>query len=189
MEAFVKDDAGPVVKTYAHTAIGLIIHHLPLVLKGKNLKNSLLAIANAQVIAAGAFSNAAPGIGFRSARHLSAHCDLHPGVIMAVILPHILAHMQTQNQDLVAELLLPLGGPELYSITAAHLKSQKAINLIQELFHDIGRSKGVLIPDSLKKGGIEMKRVQEALSLFQKDGQIPDDVALILEGAFKGAVH
>lgn len=188
VEAFLADDAGPLVKTYALKAIELIAGYLPLAVKGQKMKTSLLAIANAQVIAGCAFSNTRPGIGFSAARHLSQQCGQPAGLLMAVILPHLLICKKDKHPGQVADLLLPLAGDDAYAMTAAHLKAQKTISTIEELFYEVGRSRGVTLSSSLKTAGADLQAVQAVSEAVKKEMKDPEEVETILNNAFKGAV-
>lgn len=49
---------------------------------------------------------------------------------MNLFLPYVLEYNKEVNADKIADLLLPLAGPDIYSQTPAHLRADKAISTI-----------------------------------------------------------
>ncbi len=185
VEAFLDDTAGPMCRAYAHSAIGLIVNHLPAVLRKTDRKKNLCAAVNGQVAAGCAFFSSSPGVCHVLATGLKQGTDLPLGFLMAILLPHMLAEAGFNQPERVGELLYPMVGADIFAVTAADLKTPRTIALFWEFFDALNTELSLKIPSSIGDAELtdeQIKRIQSRLAR----GSIDDHVARILEGARHG---
>ena len=186
VEAFLDHSAGPMCRAYAHTAIGLIVKHLPAVLRNTDRKKNLCAAVNGQVAAGCAFFSSSPGVCHVLATALKKETDLPLGFLMATLLPHMVAEAGFKQPERVGELLHPMVGADIYAVTAADLKTPRAIALFWEFFDALNAELSMKIPSTIGDAalkGEQIKRIQSRLA----SGSTDNHVARILEGARHGA--
>lgn len=185
VEAFLDESAGPMCRAYAHTAIGLILKHLPLALGKTERKKSRCAVVNGQVAASCAFSAASPGICHTLAVGLKDETGPSFGFLMAMLLPYLLAEAGKVNPDQVGKLLYPMAGTDIFAMTAADLKMPRTIALLWEFFDAINARLDSKIPSSLGETGLTDEQIKRAQSQG-RSGSVDDTLAHILESARKG---
>jgi alcohol dehydrogenase len=186
VEAFLDHSAGPMCHAYAHTAIGLIVNHLPAVLRKTDRKKNLSAVVNGQVAAGCAFFSSSPGICHALGTGLKEWTDLPLGYLMAILLPHLVGEAGFVQPERVGQLLYPIVGADIFAVTADDLKTPRTIALLWEFFDALNSELPLKIPSSIGDAGLtdeQIKRVQSRLA----GGSIDDHVARILEGAKHGA--
>ncbi|MBR9987568.1 MAG: iron-containing alcohol dehydrogenase [Desulfosarcina sp.] len=186
VEAFLDDAAGPMCRAYAHTAMGLIVKHLPAVLRKTDRKKNLCAVVNGQVAAGCAFFSSSPGICHALATGLKEGTDLPLGFLMATLLPHMVAEAGFNQPERVGELLYPMVGEDIFAVMAADLQTPRTIALFWEFFDALNAELSLKIPtaiDDAELTGEQIERIQSRLA----SGSPDDLVARILEGARHGA--
>jgi alcohol dehydrogenase len=186
VESFLDDSAGPMCRAYAHTAIGLVVKHLPAVLRKTDREKNLCAVVNGQVAAGCAFFGSSPGICHALAAGLKEGTDLPLGFLMAILLPHLVSEAGFVQPERVGELLYPMVGADIFAVTAEDLKTPRTIALFWEFFDALNTELSMKIPSSIGGAGLtddRIKRVQSRLA----SNSIDDHVARILEGARHGA--
>ncbi len=186
VEAFLDHSAGPMCHAYAHTAIGLIVNHLPAVLRKKDPQKNLCAVVNGQVAAGCAFFGASVGICHVLGTGLKAWTDLPLGFLMAILLPHLVGEAGVVQPQRAGQLLYPIVGADIFAVTADDLKTPRTIALLWEFFDALNSVLALKIPSSIREAGLtdeQIERVQFRLA----GGSIGDQVARILECARQSA--
>jgi alcohol dehydrogenase len=172
-------------RAYAHTAIGLIMKHLPAVLRKTDRKKSLCAAVNGQVAAGCAFFSSNPGICHLLATGLKESTDLPLGYLLAILLPHVAAETGLSQPERVGELLIPMVGADTFAVTAADLKVPRTVALLWEFFDALNAELSVKIPSTI--GDAELTAEQrERIQSRQASGSSDGFVARVLEGARRG---
>ena len=130
VEAYTCLAANPISDAYATAAIKKISASLFNVLDNPNDANGRLELAQASTMAGIAFSNSMVGLVHSLGHSLGAVAHLPHGLCMNLFLPYVLEYNKEVNSDKLADLLLPLAGPDIYSQTPAHARADKAISTI-----------------------------------------------------------
>lgn len=125
--------ANPISDAYATAAIKKISDHLFNVLDNPKDAHGRLELAQASTMAGIAFSNAMVGIVHSLGHALGAVSHLPHGLCMNLFLPYVLEFNKDVNGDKIADLLLPLAGPDIYAQTPANLRADKTISVISAM--------------------------------------------------------
>lgn len=172
VEAYTCLGSNPISDAYAFAAIKKISSNLIKVLDEPSNTDARLELAQASTMAGIAFSNAMVGLVHSLGHATGAVAHLPHGLCMSLFMPYVLEYNQSVNGDKIAELLLPLAGPEIYASTPASQRASRAIQYIREL-RDVlfERTK---LPRTLKETG----KVSEA-QLEQIAAKAVDDGSII----------
>ncbi|MEN8990414.1 iron-containing alcohol dehydrogenase [Avibacterium paragallinarum] len=130
IEAYTCMAANPISDAYATAAIKKISNSLFGVLDNTSDAHGRLELAQASTMAGIAFSNSMVGLVHSLGHALGAVAHLHHGLCMNLFLPYVLEYNKEVNGDKIAELLLPLAGPDIYAQTPANLRAEKAISTL-----------------------------------------------------------
>ena len=156
VEAYTCMAANPLSDAYATAAIKKISQNLFKVLDNPTDAEGRLELAQASTMAGIAFSNAMVGLVHSLGHALGAVAHLPHGLCMNLFLPYVLEYNKSVNADKIADLLLPLAGPDIYAQTPANLRADKTIatlNAIRDRLYELTK-----LPRSLRETG----RVTEA---------------------------
>lgn len=188
LEAYTGPDKNPLADAYAFAAIQFIAENFLTLLTRPKDKNAGLAIANAFAMSGCAFSNVEAGMLQRITWSLPAKLNAQPGIVMAVCLPHVFAHLSKKSDYFIAEALLPLAGHNEYAALPAKQRIEKTLNVISGLLNEFSQKGPVRIPASLAEIGIESCMIDEILQNLQLDENMSinvDDFKAALESACK----
>jgi alcohol dehydrogenase len=175
----------PMRHAFAHTAIGLIMHHLPLALRKIEPRKNLCAVVNGQVAAGCAYHASSPGPCHTLAAHLGETNDLPAGLSMAIILPHLLSEAGAASPERVGRLLYPMAGQETSAMTADALRVPRVVALVWEFFDALNGELAVNIPTTLTDAGMTDKQIDDIRERVA--GQSGDEtLARIVDRARKG---
>ncbi|WP_180023221.1 iron-containing alcohol dehydrogenase [Acinetobacter sp. YH1901134] len=130
IEAYTCMAANPISDAYATAAIKKISNSLFGVLDNTSDAHGRLELAQASTMAGIAFSNSMVGLVHSLGHALGAVAHLPHGLCMNLFLPYVLEYNKEVNGDKIAELLLPLAGPDIYAQTPANLRAKKAISTL-----------------------------------------------------------
>ena len=133
VEAYTCLAAIPISDAYATAAIKKISANLFNVLDNPTDANGRLELAQASTMAGIAFSNSMVGLVHSLGHSLGAVAHLPHGLCMNLFLPYVLEYNKEVNGDKLADLLLPLAGPDIYAQTPAHLRADKAISTLNTM--------------------------------------------------------
>ena len=118
MESYIAPPGNPLTESFAHVGIQLIFLNLLKAVKQEDRKKSRHALLMAETISECAFCNATPGMAYTLGLEISKNCMVPRGLCMGIVLPHALDYLSAVEGSRVSELLLPLGGTDLFAITA-----------------------------------------------------------------------
>lgn len=137
IEAYTCSGKNPVSDVYAITAIKLIVENIYQVIHDPKDKEARLALAVASYNAGCAFSNSMVGIVHGIGHALGAVCHIPHGDAMSMLLVPSMKFNKDQCKDLYGELLLYIGGSELYARTSKEKRADKTIECIETLLHQL----------------------------------------------------
>jgi len=142
VEACVMLAKNPLSDAHAVEAIQLICRHLPRVIKEPSDKEGRLALATAATMAGISFSNALVGMVHALGHSVGSVCHIPHGTCMAILLPYGLEYNLHKVEDRIADLLLPLAGPDLVACTPQKDRALRAIACIRKLNMDLNQATG-----------------------------------------------
>lgn len=171
VEAYTCLAANPISDAYATAAVKKVSEHLFNVLENPKDAVGRLELAQASTMAGIAFSNAMVGIVHSLGHALGAVSHLPHGLCMNLFLPYVLEFNKDVNGDKIAELLLPLAGPDIYAQTPAHVRADKAIAHINTMRDHIYQS--TKLPRTLRETGkVSEAQFDEIAEKALNDGSI-----------------
>ncbi|KGT47491.1 MULTISPECIES: iron-containing alcohol dehydrogenase [Acinetobacter] len=127
VEAYTCMAANPISDAYATAAVKKVSENLFKVLDNPTDAQGRLELAQASTMAGIAFSNSMVGLVHSLGHALGAVAHLPHGLCMNLFLPYVLEYNKEVNGEKIADLLLPLAGPDIYAQTPGHLRADKAI--------------------------------------------------------------
>lgn len=201
VEAYTCLAKNPLSDAYARSAMELMRDNLFLVMDQPHDEKGRLSLAVAANLAGVAFSNAMVGMVHTLGHSVGAVCGVPHGTCMAILLPYGLEYNLHKNERFTAELLLPLGGEQVYARTPKHRRAEKVISLIRQwnerLFHLTGgkharsfkevtdaRGNTLVSRDKLKE--IAMKAMGDASIFYNPEELDEDDAMMVLIHAWEG---
>lgn len=189
VESFMSPAKNPLRDSYSFMAVRYIMENLRTVMKNPHEKGCCLALANAHHAAGCAFFNGSLGIVHTLGVMLADTLNLPPGVCMGIVLPYMLDLFRLEFPTRVPDLLLPLGGYEMYAETEEPQRGLKAVSILFDFQRDLFHVSNGAIPLSLKDMGVPRelvrdfgKRVSDIVSGISHS----DRYALALEQAWEG---
>ncbi len=191
VEAYTCLAANPISDAYATGAIKKVSQNLFKVLESPEDAQGRLELAQASTMAGIAFSNSMVGVVHSLGHALGAVAHLPHGLCMNLFLPYVLEYNQDVNGDKIADLLLPLAGPEVYAHTPADQRAAKAISVIRGMRDEL-HSKTKLPRTLQETGKVKKEQLIEVAKKALDDGSIIynpkeanlDDLMGILEKAW-----
>ncbi len=171
VEAYTCLAANPMSDAYATAAIKKIAQNLFEVLDNPDHAEGRLELAQASTMAGVAFSNSMVGLIHSLGHALGAVAHLPHGLCMNLFLPYVLQYNKDVNADKIADLLLPLAGPDIYAQTPADQRADKAIDTlltIRDRLHSLTK-----LPRSLSETGkVSQAQLDEVAEKALNDGSI-----------------
>lgn len=201
VEAYTCLAKNPLSDAHAVAAITLIRENLVDVVKNPGDKNRRLAMANAATLAGIAFSNSMVGMVHTLGHSVGSVCGVPHGVAMAIILPYGLEYNMHRNGHLTAELLFPLAGAGVYTMTPKEQRAEKVIALIRRMNQDLHEATGGrharFFKEVLDKEGKQMvprEKLPDIAKTALSDGSLfynpedadYDDFLMVLGAAWEG---
>ena len=201
VEAFTCLAKNPLSDAFAGRAIALIRDNLFRVMEKPDDKEGRLALAVAANLAGVAFSNAMVGMVHTLGHSVGAVCHVPHGMCMAILLPYGLEYNLHRNESYTSELLLPMGGEQIYARIPKHRRAEKVISLIREwnerlfrltrgkharCFKEVTDATGnALVPrDNLKE--IAHKAIGDGSIFYNPEDLDMDDAMMVLIHAWEG---
>ncbi len=170
IESYIGLQKNPMSDAYAVAAIKLIKNNLvKSVIKGKD-KKVRLALANAATMAGIAFSNSMVGMVHSLGHATGAICHIPHGEAMSILLPYCLEYNLQKAGDLIGELLLPLGGAELYAKTPKAGRAELSIDIIRQLKTELYEH--CKLPQTLKEAGVLRNKMEQIAETTIDDGAL-----------------
>ncbi|RZG47804.1 MULTISPECIES: iron-containing alcohol dehydrogenase [Acinetobacter] len=171
VEAYTCMAANPISDAYATAAIKKVSASLFNVLDNPTDADGRLELAQASTMAGIAFSNAMVGLVHSLGHALGAVAHLPHGLCMNLFLPYVLEFNKEVNGHKIADLLLPLAGPDIYAQTPANQRADKAIayiNTMRDRIHALTK-----LPRTLSETGkITKEQLDEVADKALNDGSI-----------------
>ncbi len=171
VEAYTCMAANPISDAYATAAIKKVSTSLFNVLDNPTDADGRLELAQASTMAGIAFSNAMVGLVHSLGHALGAVAHLPHGLCMNLFLPYVLEYNKEVNGHKIAELLLPLAGPDIYAQTPANQRADKAIayiNTMRDRIHALTK-----LPRTLSETGkVTKEQLDEIADKALNDGSI-----------------
>jgi len=151
VEAYTMMAKNPLSDAHAVEAITLIRDHLLPVLAEPSNSEGRLALACAATMAGIAFSNSMVALVHALGHSVGSVCHVPHGTCMAVLLPYGLEYNLHKVKDRIAELLLPLAGPDTFARTPENDRAPAAIKWIREFNRELNRATFGSHPTCLKE--------------------------------------
>lgn len=171
VEAYTCMAANPISDAYATAAIKKVSNSLFTVLDNPTDAQGRLELAQASTMAGIAFSNSMVGIVHSLGHALGSIAHLPHGLCMNLFLPYVLEYNKDVNGDKIAELLLPLAGPDIYAQTPANQRADKVIatlNTMRDRLYALTK-----LPRTLSETGkISKEQLDEVAEKALNDGSI-----------------
>lgn len=174
VEAVISVQRNPLSDVFAFTAMDLIRQYFLTAVKNPQDKTARLGMANASLFAGISFTNAMVGLVHAFAHATGGICHTPHGVANSIYLPFGLRKSLEKGEKQIGEMLLPLGGSDLYAQTPPDQRPQKTIEWIEILKDDLYQL--TKLPRTLSEAGIQ----EESLPAIAK-GAINDGSILLSE--------
>ncbi len=168
VEAHMCIQKNPMSDTYAWQAVKLIGENLIKAVKNSKDKDTRLILANASTMAGAAFANSMVGCVHSLGHAAGSVAQIPHGIAMNIFLPHGLRFNLDMCHKDIAELLLPLAGPEIFSKTPAEERAEKVIETIVNLRNELHHLTD--LPRTLKEAGVEKDKLEKIARLAINDG-------------------
>jgi alcohol dehydrogenase len=127
----------PLSDAHSLAAVNMIHQYLSMVTKNPADKEGRLAMAVGACLAGISFSNSMVGIVHNLGHATGAVCGVPHGICMAVLLPYGLEYNMHKRRDIIAELLLPMAGEDVYLKTPRAERADKVVSLIRQMNQDL----------------------------------------------------
>ena len=171
VEAYTCMAANPISDAYATAAVKKVSNSLFNVLDNPTDAHGRLELAQASTMAGIAFSNSMVGIVHSLGHALGSVAHLPHGLCMNLFLPYVLEYNKDVKGDKIAELLLPLAGPDIYAQTPANQRADKVIatlNTMRDRLYALTK-----LPRTLSETGkISKEQLDEVADKALNDGSI-----------------
>ena len=171
VEAYTCMAANPISDAYAMAAVKKVSNSLFNVLDNPTDAHGRLELAQASTMAGIAFSNSMVGIVHSLGHALGSVAHLPHGLCMNLFLPYVLEYNKDVKGDKIAELLLPLAGPDIYAQTPANQRADKVIatlNTMRDRLYALTK-----LPRTLSETGkISKEQLDEVADKALNDGSI-----------------
>jgi len=181
----------PISDAFAHGAIKKISQNLMAVMETPGDIDGRMELAEAATMAGIAFSNSLVGVVHSLGHSVGAICHLPHGMCMSIFLPYALEYNLEVSRNEIADLLLPLAGPEGYAQVPGSKRAESAIRIIRDMRDDLYQH--CQLPRTLQETGKVKKDQFEAIARTAlNDGSIIfnakdvdfDDAMILLEKAW-----
>ena len=171
VEAYTCMGANPMSDAYATAAIQKICRNLLAVMDNPKDAQGRLELAQASTMAGIAFSNSMVGMVHALGHSIGAICHLPHGMCMSILLPYVLEYNESVNGTRIGELLLPLGGPEVYAATPQSRRASRAVQIILLLRDNLHQRCG--LPRTLQETGkVGLDQLESIADMAINDGSI-----------------
>lgn len=192
IEACLGIQKNPISDAVASSAIQMIAHNLvEAVGNGDNLE-ARLAMADAATLAGIAFSNSMVTMVHAVGHSLGAIYHLPHGEAMAICLPDVLEFNLDTVGEALAQLLIPMAGPEAYVNTPPDQRAPRVIEILRQMQKDLNELSG--LPVTLEQAGLSEDKLEAVAEISVKDGAAhynrkaftADDALSVLTRMYRG---
>lgn len=168
LEAYSCIQKNPLSDAYALSAISLIRENLISVVENGKDENKRLAMANASLMAGIAFSNSMVGVVHAIGHALGGVCHVPHGDAMTILLPHGMEYNIDKAGEYYSELLLAVGGSEVYASTPRSERAKACIRIIVEMEEKLNKICG--LPIRLRDVGVKKEDFPRVAKTAINDG-------------------
>jgi len=181
----------PISDAFAHGAIKKISQNLMSVMETPGDIDGRMELAEAATMAGIAFSNSLVGVVHSMGHSVGAICHIPHGMCMSIFLPYALEYNLEVSRNEIADLLLPLAGPEGYAQVPGNKRAESVIRIIRDMRDDLYQH--CQLPRTLQETGKVKKDQFESIARTAlNDGSIIfnakdvdfDDAMTLLERAW-----
>jgi alcohol dehydrogenase len=170
IESYINLQKNPMSDAYATAAIKIIQENVVNAVKNGKDADTRLAIANAATMAGIAFSNSMVGLVHSLGHATGGICHVPHGIAMSIFLPFGMEYNLEKARGVIGELLLPLGGSELYASTPKSRRAETSIQIIRRLQTDLFSLCG--LPMTLKDAGVPRNKLEQIAQAVMDDGAL-----------------
>lgn len=168
IEAYTSVQKNPISDAFAISAINLIREYLPIAIEDGKNEEARLALANASNMAGAAFSNSMVGIIHAIGHACGGISHVPHGDAVAILLPYGMEFNLEKVSDYYGELLLHLGGAEIYAKTPKSNRGGKAIEVVKDMSKKLNEQCG--LPIRLRDAGVKKEDLLKIASIALDDG-------------------
>lgn len=188
VEAYFTAPENPLVEAYAGGALALLREALLPGVRGTADETERVALANAAVYAACAFSNAPVGPVHVLGEAVARVANISAGAAMGLLLPSVATRLAGRDVRDVSRLLLPLAGMDRFAATADSERSGAVPVLLGRMLKDILEAAGGTVPRNLKEAGLARERIADlaGISAIGETSWTVEDSLAVLEEAWNG---
>lgn len=201
VEAYYGLSKNPLSDATALTAIQLISGNLVNVTRNPSDREARLAMANAAALAGMAFSNSMVGMVHTLGHATGSVCGVPHGVCMAILLPYGLEYNRHKREDVMGELLFPMGGSDVFAGTPREQRTDRVIAYVRQMNQDLHDASGGRharffkeVLDREGKRAVARERLPDIARTALGDGSIfynpedldYDDFLMVLDAAWEG---
>jgi alcohol dehydrogenase len=133
IEALYSLQTNPISRSQSIAAVELILGSLEKAVKNPGDREARLALANGSYLAGSAFSSAMVGAIHAIGHAIGAVCHAAHGDVMTVLLPAVLRANLPVIRETLEDLLIWIGGAEIFAATPQDQRAEKTIALIENL--------------------------------------------------------
>lgn len=170
IEAYTCLQKNPISDAYSTASIKMIIENInKVVLNGKDEK-ARLAMATASFMAGVAFSNSMVGIVHAIGHSLGSVSHVPHGDAMAILLVPCMEFNKEKIEEYYGELLLYIGGPEIYAATPTKDRADKSIEIIKKILKDLNKTTN--LPIRLRDVGVSKDEFSRIAEIAINDGAV-----------------
>lgn len=201
VEAYICLGKNPLSDSPAEKSIELIRDNLSSLMKDLGNKKKRLAMSKAASLAGLAFSNSMVGMVQTIGHSIGSVCGIPHGHCMSILLPYGLEYNMRSRKEIIARLLLYIGGLKEYLQTPKENRAARTVECIRALQIDLEKQTEGRLPSTLAglktPGGaaaVEEKDFPLIAKTAMGDGSIhynPEDltykdIIMVLEHAYNG---
>lgn len=168
IEAYTCLQKNPISDAYSTASIKMIIDNVNKVIKNGKDEQARLAMATASFMAGVAFSNSMVGIIHAIGHALGSVSHVPHGDAMAILLIPCMEFNKAKISHYYGELLLYVGGPEIYANIPVEERGNKTIELIGLLLEDL--NKNANLPITLREAGVKKDDFSRIAEVAINDG-------------------
>jgi alcohol dehydrogenase len=169
LESPIGMEKNPFREAYSFAAIRFIMENLPAAVRKPDDKKATLAVLNAAVMSGCAFSSTDAPVLHKLGHIFQEACNIHPGIIMGMCLPHILGDYVHQGGKDLSSLLHPLAGDDEFTQTPETQRAGAAVSVLHRFMADLYSALGKDMPQNLREAGIPDYILEDIYEVLDAD--------------------